>query len=211
MLSRRIFRAGSGLSLFALLALAGCNVIPPVQPDVTRYYVLSGPTIAPTPNQSTEGALQLGLRPVELAPYLRRGSLVVRAGDNEVAFANDQRWAEPLEKEIGNALRQRLVAAPTVMRVFVPPFPFEPARDFDVGVQVLHCEGAREGGRLVARFAAIIEISTAGADAKVVTRKTFVAPEAAWDGKDFARLASLLSDAVAALSQEVVSSLPEKK
>lgn len=203
----------SRLLVFAsgLLLLDGCNVIPPVQPDTTRYYVLSGPTVAPTPSQPANGTLRLGLRPVEIAPYLRRGSLVVRASDNEVAFANDARWAEPLEQEIGNALRQRLLAAPGVMRVLVPPFPFEPVRDFDISVQVLRCEGAREGGGAVARFAAVIEISTGGVDAQVVTRKTFVAPDAAWDGKDFARLAALLSDAVAALSQDVVALLPEKK
>jgi len=205
--------SGLVFCVVCLFGIAGCNVVPPVQPALTRYYVLSGPTLSEIAAQPTAaGTLRLGLRPVEVAPYLRRGSMVVRAGEHEVAFAEEARWAEPLEREIGAALRQRLGAVPTVARVMIPPFPVEPARDFDVSVQVLRCEGVREnGGKASARFAATIEISTAGENAQVVARKTFIAPDVAWDGKDFARLAALLSDAVSALSQEVVATLPEKK
>lgn len=205
-------RFGFGLSLGGWLLVSGCNVIPPVQPDMTRYYVLSGPTVAESSAQSTAGILRLGLRPVEVAPYLRRGSMVVRTGDNEVSFAESARWAEPLEREIGGSLRQRLSSAPTVARVSVSPFSVEPARDYDVSVQVLRCEGVRNAdGTGVARFAAAIEITAAGEGAVAVLRKTFIAPDAPWDGKDFARLAALLSNAVAALSQEVVAALPEKQ
>lgn len=199
-------------SALCLLAAAGCNVIPPLQTDATRFYVLSGPALAESGALPGAGALRLGLKAVEVAPYLRKGSLVVRAGDNEVAFRDDARWAEPIEQEIAGALRQRLLASPAVGRVLVSPFPFEQARDFDVSVQVLHCEGVREGGSgAVARFAATIEIATVGKDGRVVVRKMFVAPDAAWDGKDFARLAALLSESVGTLGQEVVAALPEKK
>jgi uncharacterized lipoprotein YmbA len=209
---RRFFIPVSLCSSLALFVLAGCNVIPPVQPDTTRYYVLTGPALDAVPAPAAAGNLMLGLRPVEIAPYLRKGSMVVRTGENEIAFANDARWAEPLEQEIAAALRHRLRAAPTVARVFVPPFPIEPTRDFDISVQVLRCEGVHErGGHAVARFAAIIEISSAGDKPELLVRKTFVAPEAAWDGKDFGHLAALLSDDAAALAQDVVTSLPEKK
>ncbi|MEO6567571.1 MAG: PqiC family protein [Opitutaceae bacterium] len=201
-----------GCSALGLLLVSGCNVIPPVQPDATRYYVLSGPAFGETAAQSAAGTLRLGLRPVEVAPYLRRGSMVVRAGENEISFAETARWGEPLDREINSSLRQRLSATPSVARVFTPPFPVEPTRDFDISIQVIRCEGVRESAtRASARFAATIEISTTGENAQVVARRTFVAPDATWDGKDFSRLAALLSDAVAALSQDVVAALPEKK
>src|SRR3954468_2288295 len=115
---------GSIVCVAGLFAVTACNVVPPVQPDLTRYYVLSGPTLTEIAAQPTAaGTLRLGLRPVEVAPYLRRGSMVIRAGEHEVAFAEEARWAEPLEREIGAALRQRLGAVPTVARVMVPPFP----------------------------------------------------------------------------------------
>ena len=198
-------------AVLCLLTFAGCSVIPPLQSDATHYYVLTGPALGRSGALPNPGALQLGLKAVEVAPYLHKGSLVVRAGDNEVAFPDNARWAEPIEQEIAGALRQRLLAAPAVGRVFAAPFPFEQARDFDVSVQVLRCEGVRDGGgRNAARFAATIEITTTGPAARVVVRKNFVAPDAAWDGRDFARLAALLSESVGALSQEVVAALPEK-
>jgi uncharacterized lipoprotein YmbA len=195
------------------LLLAGCNIIPPPTADPTRYYVLSGPALVENAAPPAARGLRLGLRTVELAPYLRKGSLVVRTGDNEVTFPNDARWGVPLEQDITRALRTGLLAAPAVGRVFLQPFPFDDNRDFEVSVQVLRCEGAvGPGGKAATvKFAASIEITTAGASPQLVARKLFVAPEAPWDGKDFAQLAAQLSAAVNALGAEVVAALPEKK
>ena len=53
-------------------------------------------------------------------------------------------------------------------------------------------------------------LRTAREGGAVVLRKTFAAPEAAWDGKDFGKLALLLSDAASALGEEIVGALPAK-
>ena len=193
------------------LGFAGCNIIPAPTADATRYYVLAGPVLGEAGMQPISGALRLGLRNVELAPYLKKGSLVVRTGANEVNFPNDARWAEPLDQEITHTLRAQLLAAPTVGRVFTQPFPFDEGRDFDVSVRVLQCEGMQSAGaKASAQFAATVEISHGGAAGKIVARKRFVAPDGTWDGKDYAQLAAQLSAAVAALAQEVVATLPEK-
>jgi uncharacterized lipoprotein YmbA len=162
--------------------------------------------------QPVTGVLRLGLRNVEVAPYLKKGSLVVRTGENEVRFPDEARWGDPLEREILSSLRGQLLAAPSVGRVFVQPFPFDEPRDYDVSVRVIRCEGVDPagGGKASVSFAAMLEITTSGAAGEVVARKRFVAPDAAWDGKDFGRLAAELSNAVAALSQEVVAALPAK-
>jgi uncharacterized lipoprotein YmbA len=195
------------------LLVAGCNIIPPPTADPTRYYVLSGPALTENAVPPAALALRLGLRTVELAPYLRKGTLVVRTGDNEVTFANDARWGVPLEQDITRALRTSLLAAPTVGRVFLPPFPFDGDRDFEVSVQVLRCEGvvAPGGKAATVKFAASIEIATAGVGPQLVARRLFIAPETPWDGKDFAQLAAQLSAAVNALGAEVAAALPEKK
>jgi ABC-type uncharacterized transport system auxiliary subunit len=65
-------------------------------------------------------------------------------------------------------------------------------------------------GRTVARFAAALEITTGDEDARVVARKVFQAPDAAWDGRDFTALAAALSKGVAALCDDLLASLPEK-
>lgn len=203
---------GAIAAVIGLLS-AGCNIIPAPSADLTRYYVLTAPTLHELGSRTAMGGLQVGLRTVELAPYLRKGTLVVRTGENEVTFPIDARWGVPLEQEIARALRAGLTTAPTVGRVFLQPFAFDAERDFDVIVQVINCEGATApGGKAaVVKFAALIEIVKVGPGASVVARRMYVAPETAWDGKDFAHLAAQLSAAVAGLSQEVIAALPEKK
>jgi uncharacterized lipoprotein YmbA len=206
-------RGAIGIGLVAvMLFAAGCNLIPSPTPDSTRFYVLAGPALGAAGVQPVTGVLRLGLRNVEVAPYLKKGSLVVRTGENEVRFPDEARWGDPLEREILSSLRGQLLAAPAVGRVFVQPFPFDEPRDYDVSVRVIRCEGVDPagGGKASVSFAAMLEITTSGAAGEVVARKRFVAPDAAWDGKDFGRLAAELSNAVAALSQEVVASLPAK-
>jgi hypothetical protein len=43
-----------------------------------------------------------------------------------------------------------------------------------------------------------------------VARKLFTAPAGAWDGRDFGRLANLLSADISALGQEIVADIPAR-
>jgi len=191
------------------LLFAGCGgFIPPPQPDPTHYYILTGPLPASS-DAAVTGHLRLGLKSIDLASYLRTPDLIVRQGTNELVLQDYARWGEPLEAGISRILRERLRAAPGVERVYTQPFPLDADRDYDVAISVLRCEGGPAAGHgRAAQFAATIEITTAGADARVVARRTFVASPASWDGSDFAQLAALLSADVDALGQEIVAALP---
>jgi uncharacterized lipoprotein YmbA len=188
------------------LLLAGCGgLIPAAQTDPTRYFVLTGPPPAPA---AAAGTLRLGLHRVDLAAYLKSPDLIVRQGTNELFLQDYARWGEPLDAGIARLLQERLQAAGGVGRVYLQPFPLDTDRDYDVTVTVLRCEGAvgGESGR-GSRFAATFEITKPG-DGRLIARRTFVAPDARWDGKNFAELAGLLSADVAALGQEVIGALP---
>lgn len=191
------------------LLIAGCNVVPPPQSDLTRFYVLTGP--APAAGPAT-GRLRLGLKSVDVAAYLNTRDMVLRKGTNEIELQDYARWAEPLGAGIGRILQLQLASDPAVGRVYPQPFPFEAERDYDVAVSVIHCEGATESGlmgRSSARFSAAIEITRPGPAAQVIARKMFVAPGAEWDGRDYARLAALLSEDAAALAREIAAALPK--
>lgn len=201
----------SGSSARLLLAflgagLAGCSVIPEPAADPTRYYVLAGPDPASGGSDQPAGGLSVGVKPVELSAYLRTRSLVVRDGANEVAFQDYARWAESLDLGLTRVLRAHLAGASAVGRVYVPPFPFDRRRDYDVAVNLLRCEGVREGGRALARLEAVIEI-TAPADGSVVARQVFVAPDRPWDGRDPAALAAALSESAAALGRAAAAAV----
>lgn len=205
-------RLAGWLLLGVLLSAAGCSIVPEASSDPTRYYVLTGPGFRQGA-AAERGSLRLGLKAVELSPYLRKGTLVVRKGSNELVYNDYARWAEPLEAGISRAMRAQLMASPVVGRVFVYPFPFDQERNYDIAVNVIRCEGVKgNGGDAVARFTAVVEITTAGeGGGQVVARKVFHAPDAAWDGKDYGALAEALSAGVGALCEDLVAALPEKK
>jgi uncharacterized protein len=194
----------------ALGLLAACNVVPPASDDPTRFFVLSDPA-SPAPPAPAPGAVRVGLRAIRLEAYLRKKEMVVRTGANEVEFRDYKRWAEPLDTAVGRILRLRLLEEPGVAQVLVDPFPVDQEPDYDVSIDVRRCEGSVDAsGKGSASFSATIEITTAAPDPHVVTRKLFTAPAAAWDGRDFGQLASLLSADISALGQEIASDLPPK-
>lgn len=192
------------------LGLAGCSILPAPPADPTRYFVLTGPSLNDDGVRNFGGALNVGLKSVDIAPYLRKPTIAVRRGTHEVIYDDYIRWAEPLEAGVARIVQARLLAAPGIGRVHHAPLSFDQQRDYDVALSIIRCEGVT-GNRSVARFAAAVEVTTSGDDPQVVLRKVFQAPDAEWDGQDYAALARALSQGVAALCEEIVAALPEKK
>lgn len=196
-------------AIFALAA-AGCSVVPEASADLTRYYVLTNNQVNGSSTAKVGDGLKLGLKRVEVSRYLDKGSLVVLRGTNELVYNDYARWAEPISEGVGRIMRSRLLDDPKVSRVFVDAFPFDQSRDYDISVNVTHCEGVINGGAGRVRFAAVVEITTTGHDAKVVSRAEFAAPLQSWDGRNYSQLTLLLSESVALLCDDLAASLTER-
>ena len=101
-----------------------------------------------------------------------------------------------------------------VGRVFPQPYPFDIARDVDVSVSVLRCEGRiRPDGKAVVSFTCGVEIvrvaEKPGADGgQVLFREVFEAPETPWKDGDYAALAAGLSENVSRLADRILAALP---
>ena len=193
-----------------LLALSGCSLLPAPSSDPTRYYVLTPAADLAQPRPAkAERARVIGLKRIDSAPYLNGKDLVVREAGNEITYHSFSRWAEPLATSIGRTLAERLEASANVARVYAQPFSFEVPRDYDLTVSIVRCEGERRAdGRASPSLVAVIEVTEAKAGGAVVLRKSFVAPERAWDGKDFGALAAALSAGVEALGAELTLAIP---
>lgn len=191
-----------------VLLLAGCSLVPAPRTDPTRYYVLTGQSADAPRAEKVEGAFVLGVKRIEIAPYLNGKDMVVRERDNEIVYQNFSRWAEPLTTSIMRAVAGNLARSETVARVYAQPFPFDVERDYDVAIRVFRCEGERRDGKTFASFSALVEVTEAKPAGTLVLRKVFTAPETEWDGKNFGALASALSGQVAALRDEVIAALP---
>lgn len=195
--------------LLGLLAVvAGCNLVPPPTEDPTRYYVLSE---VPAPAAPAGGSLRVGIRAVRLDGYLKRREMVVRTGANEIEFRDYRRWAEPLDGAVAQVVRSALLASGSVADAWIEPFPADQERDYDVTIEVTRCEGyLPASGHAEASLAAVADIWTAGGIPHRVARRVFTAPSEAWDGRDFDRLAALLSQDIGALGRDIAAALPPK-
>lgn len=197
------------------LALAGCNFFPKPSPDPTRHYVLTGPKPAELNVGVKQGALKVGLRAVQVAPYLDAKSMIVRRGDNEIDYRDFARWAEPLATGINRMLVARLHASERVGRVFPQPYPFDVERDLDISVNVLRCEGrVLPDGSAFASFMCSIEIVRVGdrpggpPAGQVLVREVFEAAPTPWQEGDYAALAAALSAKVSELADTIIKRLP---
>lgn len=197
-------------ALLAGAAGAGCSLLPSAEPDPTRYFVLDASPRTGTHADAAAAAPVVALAPVVLGPgYLAATrSIVVRRDGNEIRYEDFARWAEPLDTGIARVLRERIPGAVLLPPGRRPPGPVPGAAPVVVRVEVVRCEGLVRGdGGAVAYFSASYEISGGTTDG-AVRRGTFTDSEREWDGRDPARLAALLGEAVAALAAELSARLP---
>jgi hypothetical protein len=189
------------LALLAGLAAGGCSVLPRAEPDPTRHFVLESGLPAALP--ATALTAPVAIAPVTLgAGYLvGTRNLIVRRGGNEIRYEDFARWAEPLDAGIGRILRERIPGSVPVRAVRTNRAGDAAPAPAVVRLEVLRCEGVVEGdGGGVAHFSATYEIT--GPKGAVV-RGSFTDDARAWDGRDPARLAALLGEAVGALATEI--------
>ncbi|MBL9202476.1 MAG: membrane integrity-associated transporter subunit PqiC [Opitutaceae bacterium] len=194
------------LAAAALLAAAGCSIVPEAKTDPMRFYVLA---TAAAGAAAPAGAPAVQLREVELASYLRSRPMVVRRGENEVEFREFARWGEPLESGVARVLREELLARGAAGAVHTAGARRDATKtDAILTVRVLACEGLAGGA---VAFRAIWELAPAGPDSKVpAARGDFRAAELRWDGKNEAALAAQLSQAVSALAAEIAVALARR-
>jgi len=96
---------GKAPSILALVCLSGgCSLVAP-QPDRSQFFVLT--SVAHEAGH-VDGSLTLGIGPVLLPGYLTRLQVARRSGANQIVFAEDQVWGEPLEQGFRRVLAEDL-------------------------------------------------------------------------------------------------------
>jgi uncharacterized protein len=136
-------RRATLLALIVLHALPGCSILKP-QPDPSRFYVLTASVDAPAAPSEASG-LTLGLGPIKLPDYLDRAPIVTRVAPNQVVFSDFERWAEPLERNVGRVLGEDLSRLLNTERVISLPAFVPIAVRFEIPVEVLRFESDDKG------------------------------------------------------------------
>ncbi len=134
----------SGIAAIMLLSLplfCGCVSKPP------NYYVLhSLQSDAPgVKTARAENDLTIGVGPIKIPEYLERPQMAIRSTPNSLQFAEFDKWAEPLEKNLASVLAENLSILLSTDRVVV--FPWTGSRQvlYQVTVDVSQMECTPDG------------------------------------------------------------------
>ena len=195
------------ITLVAALLLSGCFSLSRKSPPVERF-VLGGIHVTPTSALPTDSlGLSIGMRRLELSPYLSTLAIVVRRADNEIVTSGFHRWAESPSAGLNRAVSGYLSVAPGIRSVDVAPWPVRTTQDYIVQLHVERMEGvaanAREGeAQLLARWE-IIEPN----DGTLLARGRTDYRASGWMIGDYGDLVSRLDQGLLALTQELVTCL----
>ena len=138
--TRRMARTLRLLGICALLTEAACFSLARPTPPLEEYVLGAGPRPVPAAPARDVGGVTVGLRRLDLAPYLSTTAIVVRRG-SRVITSEFRRWGEEPSAGIMRAVALSLGAAPTILAVDVAPWPVQAQHDYLVQLHVSHLEG----------------------------------------------------------------------
>lgn len=193
------------LPAMAVLAATGCFKLARESPPVERYVLGGVQPAADSRAPSDTAALAIGIRRLDLAPYLATLDIVVRRADHEIVATGFQRWAETPAVGFNRAVAGYLAATPGIRSVDVVPWPIRSEHDYLVQLHVERLEGIvpRGGaGTGEAQMLARWEI-VRPQDGSLMARGVTEHREGSWRVGDFAGLVRHLDEGVAALAKDL--------
>jgi uncharacterized lipoprotein YmbA len=201
---------GSSILAFLLLVLAGCFSLSRDTP-VLHQYVLGGGPVAVSADMSPEPVGQtIGLRRLDLAPYLAAPAVVVRRGQHQIVLSEYHRWVEDPAEGINRAVAAYLAAAGPYRAVDVAPWTVQSRYDYLIQLHISRFEGlapedsmATEGGvRVVASWEILNQ-----QNGIVHARGTTDYQETGWRVGDYSALVVLLDRGLNDLAQDLAACL----
>lgn len=187
--------------------LAGCFKLARESP-VLRQYVLGG--TAPPAAAAAAPGLSVGVRRIDLAPYLAVPAVVVRRGANRIVVSEYHRWGEDPGQGINRAVAGYLSHAKGIGGVDVAPWPVRAPHDFLVQLHVSRFEGVAPEDTLAARGEVHLQATweiIRPADGALVARGTTEYREADWTVGDYAGLVTRLDRGLITLARELATCL----
>ncbi|HUH12235.1 MAG TPA: PqiC family protein [Longimicrobiales bacterium] len=130
------------LALIPLLfATSACVSLGRDTPPLEQYVLGATPTAAAGAPPAGAAGMTVGLRRLDLTPYLASPSIVVRRGEHQILVSEYHRWGEDPVAGINRAFAGYLRAVPPVRSVDVAPWAVRSQHDFVVQLHVSRFEG----------------------------------------------------------------------
>ena len=208
----KTLRMTGTLRLFGICALftvAGCFTLARPTPPLEEYVLGEGSRAVAAAPAREVGGLTIGLRRLDLAPYLSTTAIVVRRG-SRIVTSGFRRWGEEPSAGIMRAVAFSLGAAPTILAVDVAPWPVQAQHDYLVQLHVSHLEGvaaedstAREGEIRVTASWEIIRSQ----DGALVARGETDRRETGWKVGDYRGLVTRVDKGLTGLASDLAACL----
>ncbi|MDP9143957.1 MAG: PqiC family protein, partial [Actinomycetota bacterium] len=116
--------------------LEACTSMP------SRFYILNSLSASETTTaMAAEQGPVIGVGPITIPKYLDRPQIVTRAGSNQLALAEFDRWAEPLQDNLARVLAENLALLIPTDQILLYAWPRSATLDYQVMVEVLHFDG----------------------------------------------------------------------
>lgn len=190
-----------------LLAAGGCSLGRSTTP--LQQYVLGGATSDVAVASPAESGLVIGVRRLDLAPYLATPAIVIRRGD-EIVISQYHRWAEPPADGINRAVARYLAASGRIRAVDVAPWPVRARHDFLVQLHVNRFEGVVPAATSAVHGEAHVLASwevIRQQDGATLARGTTELREPGWRVGDYAALVALLDRGLYQVARELETCL----
>jgi hypothetical protein len=178
--------------LASLLGLSACTSIPP------RFYILNPLTAAETrPAMAAEQGPVIGVGPITLPKYVDRPQIVTRAGRNQLALGEFDRWAEPLPDNMTRVLAENLALLIPTDHILLSSWPRSASPDYQVRVEVLHFDGWLGGESAFMALWSILD----GAERPLLTQRASL--KVSGSGGDYEAMVLAMNQMLEALSRDI--------
>ena len=199
------------ITLAVFVALGGCSLGRGEPPQ--QHYVLGGGP--PREGEATSrdlSSLTIGVRRLQIAPYLESPFILVRRGPNQIGFSEFHRWGETLSAGINRAVAGYLSAGGSFRAVDVTPWPAGERYDYVVQLHVQRFEGVSQG-EPPAADGEVVMLATweiiRQLDGAVLKRGATDHREGGWTVGDYAGLVSLLDAGLHVLTDQLLSNIDD--
>ncbi len=198
------------MAALILVSLPACFALGRDSPPL-EVYVIGG---ASSPEHAAQipglAGIAIGVRRLDLAPYLATPAIAVRRGTHEIVTSDFHRWGEDPGEGINRAVARHLAAAAPFRVVDVAPWPVRSRYDYLIQLRVTRFEGVAPDEAAAPVGAAHVRASweiIRQQDETVLARGVTDHRADGWSVGDYAALVALLDQGLAVLARDVASAI----
>lgn len=193
----------------ALITVAGCFRLGRPTPPLEEYVLSGGARAEAAARASDAGGVTVGLRRLDLAPYLATTAIVVRRG-SRIYTSGFRRWGEEPSAGIMRAVAGSLRAAPAILAVDIAPWQVRAPHDYLVQLHVTHLEGVAADDPATTEGEVHVKASweiLRAEDGTLMARGETDRREAGWTVGDYLGLVQRIDNGLTGLASDVAACL----